>query len=309
MLSITLGPIALPLGPLLLLGSLTLAGWLAHRLAPVPWRRASEHSVWLAAAAGLLAARAGHVARHAQAYASEPLSMLDLRDGGWLLAAGLVAAGGVLAWRLHRHRAAARATALAAACGLGLWLGLGALTAGLSPPAHLPQLAQAVLQPLPPLAAPSPSVRTDAGQASLPRTPHPAAPATAPSAASTLAGLQDGRPLVVNLWATWCAPCRAEMPVLAEAQQARPDLRFVFANQGEDAAAVRRFLAGQGLVLHDVWLDTGSALGPALGSRALPTTVFFDAQGQQVDAHVGVLNAAALQARLARWPVAAAARP
>jgi thiol:disulfide interchange protein len=42
------------------------------------------------------------------------------------------------------------------------------------------------------------------------------------------------------------------------------------------------------------------ALGPALGSRGLPTTVFHDAQGRRVDAHMGVLNAAALQARLRR---------
>ena len=43
-------------------------------------------------------------------------------------------------------------------------------------------------------------------------------------------------------------------------------------------------------------------LGPALGSRGLPTTVLFDADGTRVDAHFGLLNAAALQARLARWP-------
>jgi hypothetical protein len=50
-----------------------------------------------------------------------------------------------------------------------------------------------------------------------------------------------------------------------------------------------------------VWLDIGSGLGPALGSRGLPTTVLFDADGARVDAHFGLLNAAALQARLARW--------
>jgi hypothetical protein len=51
-----------------------------------------------------------------------------------------------------------------------------------------------------------------------------------------------------------------------------------------------------------VWLDIGSGLGPALGSRGLPTTVLFDADGTRVDAHFGLLNAAALQARLERWP-------
>jgi hypothetical protein len=61
---------------------------------------------------------------------------------------------------------------------------------------------------------------------------------------------------------------------------------------------VRDYLDGQGLTLGDVLLDAGSTLGPAVGSRGLPTTLFYDAQGRQVDAHMGVLNAAALESRL-----------
>jgi hypothetical protein len=89
------------------------------------------------------------------------------------------------------------------------------------------------------------------------------------------------------------------MPVLAAAQVREPDVLFVFANQGESAEVVKRYLAAERLALTDVWLDRGAQLGPALGSRGLPTTLFFDAQGHQVGAHVGVLNEAALRARLA----------
>jgi thiol-disulfide isomerase/thioredoxin len=107
-----------------------------------------------------------------------------------------------------------------------------------------------------------------------------------------------GRPAVVNLWASWCGPCRQEMPALAAAQQREAKIGFLFVNQGESGAAVRTHLASLGQPLHGVLLDAGSRLGPAVGSRGLPTTLFYDAQGRLLDAHFGVLNAAALESRL-----------
>jgi thiol-disulfide isomerase/thioredoxin len=116
----------------------------------------------------------------------------------------------------------------------------------------------------------------------------------------SLPQLIAGKPTVLNLWATWCPPCRAEMPTLAAAQQNTPEVNFVFVNQGEAPAAVAAYLQRSGLTMSNVWLDPTSSLGPAAGSRGLPTTLFFDAKGKQVDAHFGVLNAAALQVQLAR---------
>ena len=114
----------------------------------------------------------------------------------------------------------------------------------------------------------------------------------------TLLQAARGRPVVVNLWASWCGPCREEMPLLAAAQQRESAVGFLFVNQGESATVVRAYLTGQGLLLREVLLDTASKLGPAVGSRGLPTTLFYDADGRQVDAHFGVLNAAALESRL-----------
>jgi thiol-disulfide isomerase/thioredoxin len=113
-----------------------------------------------------------------------------------------------------------------------------------------------------------------------------------------LSALLTGRPTVVNLWASWCGPCRSEMPMLAAAQQRERGVRFLFVNQGETAASVQAYLQREGLALDGVWLDAASRSGPAFGSRGLPTTLFFDARGRRVDAHFGVLNAAALQAHL-----------
>ncbi|MEO6742970.1 MAG: TlpA disulfide reductase family protein [Caldimonas sp.] len=115
-----------------------------------------------------------------------------------------------------------------------------------------------------------------------------------------LAARAAGRPLVVNLWATWCGPCRHEMPLLAEAQRKRSDIAFAFANQGEDAATAQRYLADGGLALDHVLLDPGKAIGAAIGSRALPITLFYAADGRLIDTHVGALTAGSLEAALRR---------
>ena len=86
--------------------------------------------------------------------------------------------------------------------------------------------------------------------------------------------------------------------MLAAAPQRESVVGLLFVNQGESASAVRAYLADQGLPLREVLLDASSTLGPAIHSPGLPTTLFYDARGRQVDAHFGVLNAAALESRL-----------
>lgn len=268
MTSLNIGPLALPAAPALLLAAFVLAAGLAAWLSPPGEARARvDTTLWLALAAGLLAARGVHVLRHAEAYAGMPWAMLDVRDGGWHALSGWLVGLLVVMARQARHAADRRPLGAAVALGVLLWAGGDAwLTA-----------------------------RNHASDAGLPAVPLSAlnGPAVKP-----LSELADGRPLVVNLWATWCGPCRAELPVLADAQRRHPGVRFVFVNQGETAPAVQAFLAREGLELSDLWLDRASLLGPALGSRGLPTTLFVDAAGRLRHAHLGVINAAALQVAL-----------
>lgn len=107
-----------------------------------------------------------------------------------------------------------------------------------------------------------------------------------------------GQPVVLNLWATWCPPCRREMPALARAQAAFPEVHFVFANQDESIADVQPYLTQARLPLKNVLMDGGSQLSAALTARALPTTAFYDAQGRLVEVHMGELTSAAIARQL-----------
>lgn len=104
----------------------------------------------------------------------------------------------------------------------------------------------------------------------------------------------QGKPLVINYWATWCPPCRKEMPVLEAAQKENASVTFLFVNQGEDPMTAKRFFTSQGLALKNVFYDPASQLSRASGAAGLPTTLFFDERGKLVDSHMGELSNASL---------------
>lgn len=109
-----------------------------------------------------------------------------------------------------------------------------------------------------------------------------------------------GVPVVLNLWATWCPPCRREMPVLEQAQTAFPDIAFVLINQGESAQQAKAFLHSEGLNLKDVLLDPPSKAMQEMRTGGLPTTFFFDAQGRMVDLHLGEITMNDLKDKISR---------
>ena len=93
-----------------------------------------------------------------------------------------------------------------------------------------------------------------------------------------------GKPVVVNLWATWCQPCLREMPSL-DRLQAELDGKLTVLAVSEDRAGAKRvgeFVAQMGLKNLTIYLDPKSELSHALGVRGLPTSIVIDAKGQIV---------------------------
>lgn len=104
-----------------------------------------------------------------------------------------------------------------------------------------------------------------------------------------LASLQ-GRPVVINFWATWCGPCRAEMPELVALHNDNPAVVVLEVNVREKLDAVEAFAAEFGMNM-PVILDAEGAIGRAYGVRNMPTTVFVDVDGT-IDARwAGLLTA------------------
>jgi DsbE subfamily thiol:disulfide oxidoreductase len=128
------------------------------------------------------------------------------------------------------------------------------------------------------------SVAGTSGTESLPAAPvigHPAPD----FALTTLEGekfqlsTQRGTPVVLNFWATWCPPCRAELPELKAASERYADqVAIVGINQAEAPATVAKFAQDVGLTFR-VPLDQQGAVSRVYGVRSLPTTFFIDRSG------------------------------
>lgn len=108
----------------------------------------------------------------------------------------------------------------------------------------------------------------------------------------TLASFK-GRPLLVNLWATWCAPCVKELPTLDRvASTAVPNgLQVVAISQDSGPRpSVIAFLKSNGIAKLKPYHDPAMAMSGALGAEILPTSILYDAQGREVWRYVGDLD-------------------
>jgi len=99
-----------------------------------------------------------------------------------------------------------------------------------------------------------------------------------------------GKPLVVNFWATWCDPCKAEMPRLAAAAKKYAGrVSFLGVDVQDDSSIAARFAAKQGVGYQSV-ADPRRDVAQSQGLIGLPVTQFYDASGKRVTVHQGELR-------------------
>ena len=99
-----------------------------------------------------------------------------------------------------------------------------------------------------------------------------------------------GTPVLLNLWATWCAPCITEMPLLDKVAQEREGLRVLTVSQDMETERVAPFFAEQGFAKLEPWLDAENQLAFHYEGGQLPLTVLYDAEGKEVWRVIGDLD-------------------
>lgn len=258
------GPLALPLEPLIFLFSVAIS----LAVAQVLRRRDSTlqqvvfTSVWV----GLIVARIAFVLRFFPDFEGNLLSVFDIRDRGFDAIAGVIAGSCVAARAFIRAPMLRQPLVLALSSGVLAW-GVAQAAVEFGKPAQtIPSIALADLnggaQPL---------------------------------------SQRDGRPTVVNLWASWCGPCAAEIPVLAQAQADQSGMRLVFVNQGEAPAQIRQYLDGHDLSIQHALLDPAHEVAKIVGAVGFPTTLFYDSDGRLLATHLGPFSKATFNEALRRF--------
>lgn len=111
-------------------------------------------------------------------------------------------------------------------------------------------------------------------------------------------GAAKGTPVLVNFFASWCAPCVAEMPALeAVHQEYRGRVRFLGLDTQEQAADGRKLVEKTGIT-YPVGLDPDGTIFTAFGGLGMPTTVLIGADGTIIEVHSGALTAETLRAMI-----------
>ena len=214
----------------------------------------------------LLGSRLGFVLENLSSYAKTPLSALYFWEGGFSPLWGIIAALGFSIYYFRKENELLKWATLPSALALTLWLGM--VFVGNSGNKQIVALPALVFQDL---AAQEQELTSFVG-----------------------------KPTVVNLWATWCPPCRRELPMLAKQAFEKQDYNFVFVDQGESEQKVKQYLENNGIVLEHILLDPNGQLANHYKSRGLPTTLFLNSKGELVSSVFGQISLAVLENKLSK---------
>lgn len=107
-----------------------------------------------------------------------------------------------------------------------------------------------------------------------------------------------GKPGVINVWASWCAPCRVEAPELQAVARRNPDVHFLGLDTRDSDAAARAFIAKYGITYPNLPDPDGQrvlAFSASLPPQAIPSTLLIDAQGRVAGRFLGAVTASQLE--------------
>jgi cytochrome c biogenesis protein CcmG/thiol:disulfide interchange protein DsbE len=105
---------------------------------------------------------------------------------------------------------------------------------------------------------------------------------------------ESDKPAVVNIWASWCNPCRSEAPLLTAAHDAYGDqIDFIGVDVQDNQADAKNFIAEFELDFTH-YFDRDRSVPEFYGGFGTPITFFFDGTGTLVDTHLGVIDERAL---------------
>ena len=165
------------------------------------------------------------------------------------------------------------------------------------PPAKPALAANAVNAPAAPPAAPGANVTKALATGAMTAFVFKAAPEPLPEVTFTDAtgaarSLKDfaGKVVLLNLWATWCTPCREEMPGLDRLQKSLGGDKFEVVALSVDRGGVdasRKFLDGIKVERLKVYVDASARAGGALKAVGMPTTLLIDGHGREIGRYVG----------------------
>ncbi len=113
-----------------------------------------------------------------------------------------------------------------------------------------------------------------------------------------------GKPIVVNFWATWCGPCKSELPAFEEMYNTyKDDVTFMMVNMTdgsrETVDGVKAFLEDAGYTF-PVYFDTEYIAAYVYGVSSIPMTVFMNEKAEVVDAYIGSMQASSLRSYIER---------